>query len=346
MLSKLPSLDHLVDNYIHCLDAEGKSPKTTTWYLANLQRFSHYLKGTGFYRPVIAIGVDEARNFIYYLQTEVTRWQGHPTIRDTRTLSPFSIQGYARTIKAFWSWLLVEGYIDNNPMIRLKLPKTPHKVVATFAPEQVKRMLARLDRKKTNGFRDYVMVLVLLDTGVRLTELVGLQVDDIDFGRSCFLVHGKGGHERVVPFGREVRRVLWRYTSSVRPNSVLSGASQVFLKEDGTALRPRSLQSMLTRLGMKAGISGVRCSPHTFRHTFAKQYLMEGGDVFTLQSILGHSSLEVVKIYINLASGEIAEQHRKFSPVDNMAPSGHRKRGSWNMSSTSQAYQGHYRRWR
>ena len=82
---------------------------------------------------------------------------------------------------------------------------------------------------------------------------------------------------------------------------------------------------MLTRLGRRASISGIRCSPHTFRHTFAKQYLMQGGDVFSLQRILGHNSLEVVKVYVNLASSEITELHNRFSPVDNMIPTGRRR---------------------
>ncbi|MFC1956794.1 tyrosine-type recombinase/integrase [Chloroflexota bacterium] len=83
-------------------------------------------------------------------------------------------------------------------------------------------------------------------------------------------------------------------------------------------LKKRAVQSMLGRLGKRGGISGVRCSPHTFRHTLARNYLMYGGDVFSLQRILGHSSLEMVRAYVQLAAGDIAAQHRKFSPVDNM----------------------------
>jgi integrase/recombinase XerD len=162
------------------------------------------------------------------------------------------------------------------------------------------------------------MIMLLYDTGIRLSELISLDFRKIDFNQSCLVVNGKGNRERTVPFGREARRTLWRYMTSFRPEPDSPQVIQMFLTNKGLPLKPRAVQSMLSRLGKRAGISEVRCSPHTLRHTFAKQYLMCGGDVFSLQRILGHSSLEVVKIYINLLSSEICRQHSKFSPLDNM----------------------------
>jgi len=217
---------------------------------------------------------------------------------------------------------MAEGYISNNPMERLKIPKVPRKVIATFTPEQLKKMISRLDLNKARTFRDYTIILLLLDTGIRLSELANLRVEGVDFKQSYLLVSGKGSKERIVPIGTQVRRLLWRYISTFRPDPYYSENTNMFLIANGNPLKGGAIRLMISRLGVKAGISGVRCSAHTFRHTFAKEYLMQGGDVFSLQRILGHSSLEMVKVYVNLALSDVSRQHRKYSPVDNMVMAG------------------------
>ena len=319
---RTPTLDNFIETFLLCCATEGKSPKTIQWYGANLKRFSKYLKDNDLPSQVTETGTAEVRAFIFHLQNNVRRWETSPSVKDQNRLSPFSVHGYARTIKAFWSWLLVEGYIQTNPMIRLKPPRVPHKIIPSLSIEQVQRLLSILDTRTPRGFRDFAIILLLFDTGIRLSELVNLDIQGIDFQQSCFTVNGKGNRERIVPFGSQIRRTLRRYVTSFRPEPDSPRVSQLFLTDQGLPLKPRAVQSMLTRLGRRSGIAGVRISPHTFRHSFARQYLMCGGDVFSLQRILGHKSLEVVKIYVNLASDDISEQHRRFSPVDNMIPSG------------------------
>ena len=319
------NLVRLTESYALCLSTEGKSNKTIKWYSANLIRFAKFLSDNQIPDNVTEIGKEEARRFISYLQTEVRRWENHSGIHDDKRLSAYSVQGYARTIKAFWSWLMDEDYITRNPMANLKLPKTPRKVINTFSQEQIQRILNCIDKKSSHGYRNYVIILLLLDTGIRLSELINLRINDIDFIQSCILVKGKGNKERIVPFGSQVRRTLRRYIMHFRPEPDSPVTEEVFLTEDGLPLKSRAIQSMLLRLSKKAKISGVRLNPHQFRHAFAKQYLMAGGDIFSLQKILGHSSLEVVRIYVNLASNDILQQHRKFSPVDNVILPGNRR---------------------
>ena len=325
MNPKLPSFDALIQNQGICLATEGRSQRTIDWYASNLIRFLKYLRNRQLPDSVKDIGVPEVRSFIFYLQNEVTRWESSPHTKDVKRLSPFSVQGYARTIKAFWSWLMAEGYISNNPMGRLKIPKVPRKVIATFSPEQLKKMINQLDLNKPRTFRDYTIILLLLDTGIRLSELANLRIEDVDFKQSCLLVTGKGSKERIVPIGTQVRRHLWRYVSAFRPEPYLSENNNLFLTAGGNPLKRGAIRLMISRLGVRTGISGVRCSAHTFRHTFAKQYLMQGGDIFSLQMILGHSSLEMVKVYVNLAMSDVSKQHRKYSPVDNMVMAGSKR---------------------
>jgi len=221
--------------------------------------------------------------------------------------------------------LLEEGYIQENPMSRLKLSSVPQKVIATFTSEQIQKVIKNLDRKTPIGFRDYTIIFLFLDTGIRLSELTNLKIDDINFGQSWLTVVGKGNKERGVPFGTQVRRILWRYVRDYRQSPGSLEDTHLFLTEGGSQLQSRSVQSMILRLCKRAGITGIRCSPHTFRHTFAKLYLLEGGDIFSLQKILGHNSLEMVKNYLNLAMSDVSQQHRMFSPIDHMTPFGRKK---------------------
>ncbi len=121
MRPRTPSFDTLIQNHGICLSTEGRSYTTIDWYASNLRRFLQFLRKRQLPDEVDSIGVTEARSFIFYLQNEVTRWENSPHINDLRRLSPFSVQGYARTIKAFWSWLTAEGYILENPMEKLKI---------------------------------------------------------------------------------------------------------------------------------------------------------------------------------------------------------------------------------
>jgi integrase/recombinase XerD len=119
--------------------------------------------------------------------------------------------------------------------------------------------------------------------------------------------------------GSVVQKVLWKYMHQSRPQPVSGKITRLFLNCDGLPLTRNGVQQMLRRCGREAGVTGVRCSPHTLRHTFAKTYLINGGDIFSLQRILGHSSLASVRAYLNLFATDLKKQHQRFSPVDNMA---------------------------
>ena len=176
MKPKIPSFDALIQNHGICLATEGRSERTIDWYASNLMRFPQFLRERQLPDKVDEIGISEARRFIFHLQNEVTRWESNPYTRDEKRLSPFSVQGYVITIKAFWLWLVTEGYVSDNPMERLRIPKVPRKVIATFTPEQLKKMISHLDLSNPRAFRDYTIILLFLDTGVRLSELADLRV--------------------------------------------------------------------------------------------------------------------------------------------------------------------------
>ena len=209
----------------------------------------------------------------------------------------------------------------------MKIPKAPTKVVLTFTDEQLRRLFTVIDTTTLVGWRNYTIILILLDTGIRCSELTSLKLADVNIENRLLKVRGKGGKERLVPIGAKVQKALWKYLVHYNPEPATPRYNQVFLTRDGHPLTKDRLEAIVERYGKKAGITGVRVSPHTFRHTMAVTFLRNGGDIFSLQCILGHSQLEVLRGYVNLAQSDISRVHRRNSPADNLdfkLPKSHR----------------------
>ena len=313
------NLEELVEGFrLYCL-AEGKARKTIRWYIPKLVYLREYLEENGLPTDVSKINVNHLRTFIVHLQTEVTVGQNNAYQPATdKSLSPLTVAGYVRVFRLFFNWVEREGYAENNPARLLRAPKTSTKIVETFAGDQIQRLLAAVDVKQANGFRDLCMMLLFLDTGIRLTELINLEIPDVNLERGEIKIRGKGGKERIVPVGGKVQRALWKYVHKYRGEPAHPNVKNLFLSIQGYGLSGSRVYHMISDYGEKAGLEGVRCSPHTFRHTFAKSFLINGGDLFTLQKILGHTSLNVVRLYVNFTYEDIKVQHRKYSPVDTM----------------------------
>ena len=177
-------------------------------------------------------------------------------------------------------------------------------------------MLRQCNRKTFIGLRDYTILLTLIDTGLRVSELCGLGVCDIDWSSGFMRVLGKGSKERLVPFGTTLRRALHEY---IGRKGQFGGDHYLFVNQFAQRLDRRVVRLILLKLGEKAGVKGVRISPHTCRHTFAKNWILNGGDPFSLQRILGHTTQQMVSHYVNLAANDIRVQHSKFSPADRLA---------------------------
>jgi site-specific recombinase XerD len=164
------------------------------------------------------------------------------------------------------------------------------------------------------------MLLLLLDTGVRLGELIGLDLGDLDLHAARVRVrNGKGERERYVFVGRTLLRSLrtWLDTRGIGPQSC-----PLFATRGGERLDRRNVQRILERISARAGLGDRRIYPHLLRHTFATHYIMNGGDPFSLQRILGHSDIKTTMIYVNLAGVGLREAHAKASPVDRVLSSG------------------------
>ncbi|HXT00337.1 MAG TPA: tyrosine-type recombinase/integrase [Elusimicrobiota bacterium] len=225
--------------------------------------------------------------------------------------------GGLRCAFRFWKR---EGLIADDPMERVERPRRERVLIRPFSPEQASRLIAGPDARTSHGLRDRAMMMLMLDSGLRISELLSLEAGRVDWLNCNAIVMGKGRKERSVPFSAKTAQALLEYAQS-RSNSPIK-SDRLFLGKTGKPICRSKARKLILRYGRAAGIEGVRLSPHTLRHTFAVLYIRNGGDSFSLQEILGHSSLEMTRRYVNLASRDVAEQHKKFSPVNQLLVGG------------------------
>lgn len=187
-------------------------------------------------------------------------------------------------------------------------------IIETFTEEQISILLSAPDKGRFVGLRDYFIMLLLLDTGIRLSELVGIKIADIKLPENeVIITEAKGGKQRRVFLSSRTKETLKKY---LRVRGEIPGNQYLFVSSEDLPIRQRNVQERLSIYGQKAKLEGVRVSPHTFRHTFAKMYIMRGGDPFSLQALLGHATLDMVKNYVNLWGTDLQKMHRQFSPVE------------------------------
>jgi site-specific recombinase XerD len=310
------SLERLIKHFEAHNRSEGKSPRTVEYYSRVLSYYLRYLESEGYSTNLGDLTLEVARDFVLNLQTR-PKWEGHKngSSADAR-LSPMSVQNYVRGIRAFFSWLHREGYTEVNVLAPLRPPKAPRKLVDVLTDDEVARILACLDADTTSGCRDMAMIVVYLDSGLRLSELVGLKLADAHVDQCYLKVMGKGAKERIVPIGSLAQKILQRYIYHFRPEPLYNDHDYVFLNLEGRPLSSNAVKLVCSRLARKSGVK--RFHAHLCRHTFATRYLANGGNIFFLQQILGHTSLEMVKRYVTVASEQVALQHVKFSPMDRM----------------------------
>jgi site-specific recombinase XerD len=282
------SLGRAIQLFLAAKGAEGASPKTIEWYRMVLGRA---LRDLGAERPLDALTPVELRDWLLTLRA---------------TLSPVSVAGYVRGLKAFGNWCAAEEVAEARSLRSLRRPRVPHKLVEPLSDEALRRLL-----DGASG-RDRAIVLLFLDTGLRLSELAGLRLTDLRSDGSL-KVMGKGARERIVPVGSAARQALVRYLRQREADP----SGPIFRSGRGGPLGARGIQQLFRRLKVRAGLPG-RCSPHTLRHTFARAYLMNGGDAFSLQRILGHATLDMVMRYVALADTDLALRHAAASPADHL----------------------------
>jgi len=227
------------------------------------------------------------------------------------------VNQHIKVLKILFKFMIEEGVITENPSKKISRIKTDQAAIATFSNNQITVMLdVTKHHMDFPGIRNYTLITLLYDTGCRISELLGLKIRDIQIDEKILTVRGKGGKRRAVPFGDRSLISLVKYLN--KRNKLFEKERVLFLTKFGDPLTLRMTNKIIERIGEKAKVKNIRLSAHTFRHTFAKNWLMNGGDIFSLQKILGHRTLEMVRNYVNITFKDIQSQHSKFSPGDNL----------------------------
>ena len=280
----IPSFSDYVEDRRY---VKNVSPKTIAWLQDAWKPFGPYLA------PVLASGGRIGDG----LKAAVT------TLLERGT-RPVSVNSYLTCVRAYLNWLHSEGFLTDKP--RVHLLKFEQKVIATFSHDQVQRLLT-FKPKGRNAARTHIVCCVLLDTGLRISEALGIRREDIDFDNMCLRVLGKGNKQRLVPMSLELRKLLFRWVQRRR-------IEFVFGTRSGSRLTVRNFQRDFKLMCGKLAITDVRCSPHTLRHTFAVSYLRAGGNLFYLSKILGHTSVKTTERYLqSLQVGDLQVVHDRLS---------------------------------
>ncbi len=237
--------------------------------------------------------------------------------RRRRPVRPLTVRSYFGILRTFFRWLVAEEIIQESPMERIAQPIARADQIQPFSERQVASMI-QVAKSTHHPKRDELIIRFLFDTGVRASELIAIKMSHLDISARRCVVNGKGNKHRSVYFGRNTAKALWQYLRETARESdePLVASDRGTLA--GEALTRSGLLQLIKRIGKRAQIEAARVSPHTFRHTFAIQFLRAGGNVFTLKEILGHTTLAMVNKYVALAQADIEAQHRQFSPGDRL----------------------------
>jgi integrase/recombinase XerD len=243
-------------------------------------------------------------------------------------LSKKTLLNYYTGLSALWTWAVKERIAESHIVRELEPPKPEIRQIMPYSETEVRSMLTSLERSKRYkrkgkrisdhavpyAERNRAIILLLLDTGIRAEELCLIKVHQLDKRNQRIKIFGKGAKERYVNFSARTHQAIWRYLTT---REGLKDDDYLFIVDTGRKFRRDRLLDLLQTIGARAGVTSV--TVHRFRHTFAIQYLRNRGDPYTLQKMLGHSTLEMIKRYLAIAQSDVEAAHRLASPVDNWA---------------------------
>ncbi len=265
---------------------------------------------------------DDMEIFSRYLE-ENQKEGSDPTIADPARLRRYSAwlngQGYAAStiarrlasLRSFYRYLRRQGTVTTDPTSGLRNPKQPQRLPRLLRIDDVIRLLDAIPVHTALGVRDRAMLETLYGGGLRVSELVGLNLDDIDFESDLVRVRGKGRRERLSPIGPMAIRWIHHYLPIRQPKS--AGEQAVFLNRYGTRLTTRSVGRLLEDHLARAGLTGA-ASPHTLRHSFATHLLDRGADLRSVQELLGHRNLTTTQIYTHVTQDRLLHIYHEAHP--------------------------------
>lgn len=286
--------------YVRC-KAKGVSENTILTYGYLFNQWMRYCINKGI-TDIDDIDTDALRNYFVKLQQD-----GY---------SPATVQDVYRSLKALWHWWEQEDIVQYNPMTKVERPKHRQERGRVFTASEIDIMLDYWNKETFIGLRNYTIIAILLGTGLRKAELLQLRLDDIDADSRTMTVFGKGGKYRDVPISRKLWKIMSVYIKN-RNEYVGKSSGWLIVSRYGGRLTVGGVNKVFADLKRDTSIPTRKLSAHTLRRTYATAFLTNGGNLFVLQEILGHSDIATTRIYANFTSETRRQQQEEFSPLDN-----------------------------
>jgi len=219
------------------------------------------------------------------------------------------------SIRRFYRYLVRQGAVQKDPSAQIEFPKLGRPLPETLSEEEVESLLNAPNTKKPQGVRDRAMLEVLYACGLRVSELIGLTLGQVNLNHGVIRVTGKGNKERLIPFGEQANEWISRFVNEARADLLKKNrqCDALFITNRGAAMTRQAFWHLIKKHSKNVGIS-KHLSPHTLRHAFATHLLNHGADLRVVQMLLGHSDLSTTQIYTHVAQARLQELHQKHHP--------------------------------
>ena len=300
------TFSQIVDGYLLAANARRLSPHTIRDYVTTFNKFIRFLEDD---QPIDSITAQQVEMFLAL-----------------QKVSKKTALNYHIGLSALWTWAVEEDLAKEHIIRKVKRIKPEKKAIKPYSEDDIRNMVNVINQTqiysrpgKRDSFhrlahadRNRAIIYILLDTGVRVSELINLHIHEVDLRNRRILVMGKGSKERTIPFSPRTGQVIWKYLTTRKEES---WGNLLFVTNEGRQLTRSRVLRILRTIGRRAGV--MKVTVHRFRHTFAVNYLRNGGDAYSLQMMLGHSTMEMVKTYLALAQADLDANHIQASPVSN-----------------------------
>ncbi|MFQ5896628.1 MAG: site-specific tyrosine recombinase XerD [Candidatus Methylomirabilia bacterium] len=288
-----------VEEFLEALETEGRAaPNTLSAYGRDLRRFQRFLRERSW--GLHEVGVEGLSQYLLAL-----RRQG---------LGPRSVARHLSALRGFYRFLLREGRLLSDPTDLLEAPRPPSRLPRTLLPQEVARLIESPDPSDALGLRDRALLELLYATGMRASECLSLQIEEVNLSAGYVVPTGKGGRQRLIPVGGEALSWLRRYLKDARARLARRGdPGTLFVNRRGRPLSRQGLWGIIKTAARRSGMQRV-VSPHTLRHSFASHLLEGGADLRSVQAMLGHADITATQIYTRLSSSAVRAMYMKFHP--------------------------------
>lgn len=285
--------------YLEYLNVEKRySTKTIENYNIDLSLFVKFLKENNIDNFNI-VSYDDLRKFLEFLYK--------------KNYSNKTISRHISSLKSFFKYLVNNEYINNNPTDLLSLPKMEFRLPKYLTIEELEKILSTAKENKKTSERDLLILEIFYSTGIRLSELSNIKIEDIDNKNRTIIIKGKGNKERYVFYSRECSKCLKNYLENNRNALNIKGSNYLFLSTKGNQLTPAGIEYIVNNIFIHSGIN-TQLTPHVLRHTFATHMLNEGANLMTVKELLGHSNIATTGIYTHVSNEQLRRTYLSSHP--------------------------------